>query len=75
MMRIVGPVERLGDKILFLLGRVIVRTVRENSVQANPKYIRNLIAVFAISSVKTTPTTESWVKLENEKRAMYKTAV
>ena len=41
MMRIVGPVERLGDKILFLLGRVIVRTVRENSEEANPNYNRD----------------------------------
>ena len=42
MMCIVGPVERLGDKILFLLGRVIVRTVRENSEEANPKYNRDI---------------------------------
>ena len=52
-----------------------MRTVRVYSVEANPKYIRDVIAVLATPSVKRTPTTESLVKLENEKRAMYKTAV
>ena len=82
MMRIVERLARLGDQIFFL-GRVIVRTARGHSVEANPKYIRDLIAVLGLEdsrpvstpSVKRTPTTESLVKLENEKRAVYRTAV
>ena len=38
LMRIVGRMEKLGDKIFFL-GRVIERTARGYSVEANPKYI------------------------------------
>ena len=34
--------EKTGDKIYFL-GRVIERTARGHSVDANPKYIRNVI--------------------------------
>ena len=60
-----------------------MRTARGYSVEANPKYIRDVMAVLgledlppvAIPSVKRTPTTESLVELENEKRAMYRTAV
>ena len=74
--------ERLGDQILFL-GRVIVRTARGYSVEANPKYTRDVIAVLGVQhsrpvvtpSVKRTPTTESVVELENEKRAVFRTAV
>ena len=82
MMRIVRRLPQLDDQIFFL-GRVIVRTARGYSVEANPKYIRDVIAVLgledstpvATSSVKTTPTTESLVELENVKRAVYRTAV
>ena len=50
---------------------------------ANPKYIRNVINVLGVEeakpvmtpSVKRTPTTESLVELEGERRAMYRTAV
>ena len=67
----------------FFLGRVIERTARGYSVEANPKYIRDVIAVLFLEeakpvstpSVKRTPTTESLVELENERRAVYKTAV
>ena len=44
MKRIVGRREKLGDKIFFP-GRVIGRTARGYSVEANPKYIRDVIAV------------------------------
>ena len=52
-------------------------------MEANPKYIRNVINVLGLEesrpvstpSVKRTPTTESLVELENEKRPVYKTAV
>ena len=82
MMRIVGRMEKLGDKIVFL-GRVIERTARGYSVGANPKYTRDVIAVFGLEdsrpvstpSVKRTPTTESLIELEKEKRAVYRTAV
>ena len=74
MMRIVGRMEKLGGKIVFL-GRVIERTARGYSVGANPKYIRDVIAVLGLEdsrpvstpSVKRTPTTESLVELEKEK--------
>ena len=82
LMRIVGRLERQSDQIFFF-GRVIARTARGYSVEATPKYIRDEIAVLgledsrpvATSSIKRTPTTESLVKLENEKRAGYKTAL
>ena len=56
-------------------GRVIVRTSYGYPVEANPKYIRDVIAVLGLEdskpvptpSVKRTPTTESLVELENEK--------
>ena len=68
--------EKTGDKIYFL-GRVIERTARGYSVEANPKYIRNVINVLGLEegkpvmtpSVKRTPTTESLVELEGERRA------
>ena len=52
-------------------------------MEANPKYIRNLTQVLGLeeakpvmtSSVKRTPTTESLVELEGERRAMYRTVV
>ena len=52
-------------------------------MEANPKYIRDVIAVPGLGeaklvttpSVKRTPTTESLVELENERRAMYRTVV
>ena len=71
-----------GDKIYFL-GRVIERTARGYSVEANPKYIRNVMNVHGLEeakpvmtpSVKRTPTTESLVELEGERRTMYRTVV
>ena len=67
----------MGDKMYFL-GRVIERTARGYSVEANPKYIRNVINVLGLEeaklvmtpSVKRMPTTESLVELEGEKRAL-----
>ena len=69
-MRIIRRMEKMGDKIYFL-GRVIERTARGYSVEANPKYIRNVINVLGLKeaksvmtpSVKRTPTTESLVDL------------
>ena len=82
MMRTVGKLVQQNDQVFFL-GRVIKRTVRGYSVEANPKYIRNVIAVLGLEeakpvatpSVKRTPTTESLAELENERRAVYRTAV
>ena len=82
LMRIAGRMEKLGGKISFL-GRVIERTARGYSAEANQKYIRDVIAVLCLEevkpvttpSVKRTPTTESLVELENERRAMYRTVV
>ena len=62
LMRIPGRKEKTGDKMYFL-GRVIERTARGYSVEANPKYIRNVINVLGweeakpvmTPSVKTTP--------------------
>ena len=79
MMRIVGLLERLGNHIFFV-GRVIARTARGDSVGANPKYIRDVIAVLGLEesrpvatpSVKRTSTEE---ELENGKRTVYKTAL
>ena len=52
-------------------------------MEANPKYFRDVIAVLGLEeakhvkvpNVKRTPTTESLVELENERRAMYRTVV
>ena len=54
---------------------MIERTARGYSVEANPKYIRDMIAVLGLEdprplstpSVKRTPTTESLVELETER--------
>ena len=62
---------------------MIERTARGCSVEANPKCIRDVIAVLGLKdsrlvstpSVKRTSTTESLVELENEKRPVYRTAV
>ena len=82
LMNIIGRMEKLDDKIFFL-GRVIERTARGYSVEANPKYIRDVITVLGLEdakpvrtpSVKRTPTTESLVELESERRAMHRTVV
>ena len=62
MMRIVGRMEKLGDKIFFL-GRVIERTARGNSVEANPRYIRDVIAVLGLEDSRpvSTPSVERTV--------------
>ena len=62
---------------------MIERTAQGYSAEANQKYIRDVIAVLVLEeakpvttpSVKGTPTTESLVELENERRAMYRTVV
>ena len=82
LMRIVGRMEKLGDNIFFM-GRVIERTARGYSVDANPKYIRDVVAVLVLEeakpvttpSVKGTSTTESLVELEKERPAIYRTVV
>ena len=51
LMRITGSMEKTGDKIYFL-GRVIERTARGYSVEANPKYIRNVINVLCLEEAK-----------------------
>ena len=71
MMRIVGRMEKLGDKIFFLC-RVIERTALGYSVEANPKYFRDVIAVLGLEDsrpVLIPPTTESLVELDNKKQA------
>ena len=82
LMRVIRRMEKTGDKIHFL-GRVIERPARGYSVEANSKYIRNVIKVLGLEeakpvmtpSVKRTPTTESLVELEGERRAMHRTVV
>ena len=82
LMRITGRMQKTGDKIYFLV-RVIERTARGYSMEATPKYIRNVINILGLEktkpvmtpSVKRTPTTESLVELEGERRAMYRTVV
>ena len=82
LMRITGRMEKTGDEFYFL-GRAIERTARAHSVEASPKYIRNVINVLGLEeakpvmtpSVKRTSTTESLVELEGERRAMYRTVV
>ena len=44
--------EKTSDKFYFL-GRVIERTARGYSVEANPKYIRNVINVLGLEEAKT----------------------
>ena len=68
---------------IFFLGRVTERTARGYSVEANLKCIRDVISVLGLEeakpvttpSVKRTPTTESLVELEGERRAMHRTIV
>ena len=43
--------EKTDDKIYFLL-RVIERTARGYSVEANPKYIRNVINVLGLEEAR-----------------------
>ena len=82
MTRIIGRMEKTSDKFYFL-ERVIEPTARGYSVEATPKYIRNVINVLGLEearlvmtpSVKRTPTTESLVELESERRAMDRTVV
>ena len=82
-MRITRRMEEGEDDKFYFLVRVIERTARGYSVEANPKYIRNLINVLGLAeakpvmtpSVKRTPKTESLVELEGERRAMYRTVV
>ena len=62
-------------RTITVLGRVIASISYGYSVEANPKNIRDVIAVLGLEdsrpvptpSVKRTPTTESLVELENEK--------
>ena len=54
MMRIVGRMEKLGDN--FSLGRVIVRLVGRCLVEANPKYIRDVIAVLGLGDSRPVST-------------------
>ena len=49
LMRITGRMEKTGDKFYFL-ERVIERTARGYSVEANPKYIRNVINVLGLET-------------------------
>ena len=44
--------EKTGDKFYFL-NRVIERTARGYSVEANPKYIRKVINVLGLEETKT----------------------
>ena len=75
MMRIVRRIERLNGQMCFLC-RVVVRAARRYSVEANPKCIRDVMAVvgledsrpLATPSVKRPSTTESLVELDKEKR-------
>ena len=56
---------------------VIARTADEFSVEANPKYIRDVMKdsrPVTTPSAKRTPTTQSLVELANEKRAVCRTA-
>ena len=73
--------EKLGDTIFFL-GKVIERTARGYSVEAKPKYIRDVITVLGLEDSRPVSTlgvkrrpTESLVELDHEKRAVYRTAV
>ena len=43
--------EKLGDKIFFL-GSVIERTTRGYSVEANQKYIRDMLPVLGLEEAK-----------------------
>ena len=77
-----GTIGSAGRSNIFLY-RVIVRTARRYSIEANPKYLRDVIAVLdaedsrpvASPGVKTGPMTELLVELENKKRTVHETAV
>ena len=47
LMRIIGRVEKLDDNNFFL-SRVIERTARGYSGEANPKYTRDMITVLGL---------------------------
>ena len=49
--------EKLGDKIFFL-GGLLERTTRGYSVEANPKYIRDVITVLGLEDAKTSDDSE-----------------
>ena len=51
LMKITGRMEKTGDKIYFLV-RVIERTARRYSVEANPKYIRNVFFVLGLEEAR-----------------------
>ena len=79
-----GPKNEVLKRVELLSKQVLMRrTARGYSVEANPKYIRNVINVLGLEdakpvmtpSVKRTPTTESLVELEGERRAMYRTVL
>ena len=77
MMRIMGRPAQL-DGQTFFLDKFLGRTARGYPVEANPKYMRDVIAVHGVvdsglvatQNVKRTPTTESLVELEIDKRAV-----
>ena len=52
MMRILGRLAQVDDQ-KFFLGRVIVATARGYPVEANPKYIRDSIAVLGSGGIET----------------------
>ena len=56
-MRFIGRMEKMSDTIYFL-GRVIERTARGYSVEANPKYIRNVTNVLGLEEAKTSDDSE-----------------
>ena len=56
--------EKLGDKKFFGC-RVIDRTARGYSVEANPKYIRDVIAALGLEEAK--PVTTPSVKRINDR--------
>ena len=55
LLRISRRMEKLGGK-LFFLGRVTERTARGYSVEANPKYIRNVMTVLGLEEAKLVAT-------------------
>ena len=50
MMSTMGRLSRLCDQKI-ILGRVIVRTARGYSVEAHPKYIRDVSAVLGLEEL------------------------
>ena len=57
MIRIVGRLVEQNDQVFFL-GRAIKRTVRAYSVEANPKYIRDVVAVLGLEKSKSSDDSE-----------------